>query len=110
MAKLDQCLSVSLIIDGKTTACLKWITPKPPALEKYERAQESQRIKDNGHMAHGMLNVPLEENHELEGERENEGKHQIHLGERRHHMFTLTMESWAPPSLSHTMRTQMNHA
>ena len=25
-------------------------------------------------------------------------------------MFTLTMESWAPPRLSHTMKTQMNHA
>ena len=25
-------------------------------------------------------------------------------------MFTLAMELWAPPSLSHTMRTQMNHA
>ena len=36
-------------------------------------------------------------------ERESEGKHQIHLGERRHYMFTLTMESWAPPILSHTM-------
>ena len=43
-------------------------------------------------------------------EREREVKHQIHLGERRHHMFTLTMESWAPRHLSHTIKTQMNHA
>ena len=49
--KLDQCLSLSLIINGKTKARLNLTTPKPRALEKRERAQESQRIKDNGPMA-----------------------------------------------------------
>ena len=61
-------------------------------------------------MAHKMLNLPLAENDELEGVREFERKHQIHLGEKRHYIATLTMESWAPPILSHTRKTQMNHA
>ena len=43
-------------------------------------------------------------------ETERQRKHQIHLWQRIHHMFTLTMQSWAPPNLTHTMRTQMNHA
>ena len=60
--KLNQCLSLSPIIMQQSHGMYELDTSQA----KGERAQESQIVKDNGHTAHGMLNLPLEENDKLE--------------------------------------------
>ena len=61
-------------------------------------------IKDIGHMAHGMLNLPLEENDELEERGTVRESTKLSLGRGDTICLpNLTMESWAPPSVSYNM-------